>query len=160
MAWCLGQKQKSRTGFKWEVVGSAFWSDPRCLTFLTECQLPGSLSPASHPDDRRDEEQDVGGCGAVFGTGEKDVKFMVRVSGRVEVGETFSQRKDFVSALPHMPVIGLLAGFLNHTVLVFLSPFCTDLCMLCLRILGMFTVLGCISLGVLPFSVIEFRSVF
>lgn len=68
----------------------------------------------------------------MFGTGEKDVKFMVCVSGRAEVGEAFSQRKDFVSALPHMPVIGLLAGFLNHTVLVFLSPFCTDLCTLCL----------------------------
>lgn len=114
------------------MVGSAFWSDPRYLTFLTECQLPDSLSPASHPDDRRNGEQDVGGYGAAFGTGERDVKFMVNVSGRVEVGETFSQRKAFVSTLAHLLVIGFLAGFLNHTVLVFLSPFCTDLCMLCL----------------------------
>lgn len=37
------------------------------------------------------ESKDVGVCGAAFGTGERDVKFLVSVSGKMEVGETFSQ---------------------------------------------------------------------
>lgn len=38
-------------------MGGAFWSNPGDLSYLTECQLPDSLSPASHPDDKRDGKQ-------------------------------------------------------------------------------------------------------
>ena len=51
------ETENSRAGLIAELVGGAFWSDPRYLTFLMECQLPDSLSPASHPDDRRDGNQ-------------------------------------------------------------------------------------------------------
>lgn len=39
------------------MVDIAFGQTARDLTSLRKCQLPNNPSPASHPDDRRDEKQ-------------------------------------------------------------------------------------------------------